>query len=63
MYAEKKRLVLGRLPDRYIYHNVPITPVKSSVGTESLDPVVSINLTGIRPSHTYMSIRSSLANT
>lgn len=43
MYAEKKRLALGRLPDRYIYHNVPITAVKSSVGTESTDPVVSIN--------------------
>lgn len=43
MYAEKKRLALGRLPDRYIYHNVPITAVKSSVGTESTDPIVSIN--------------------
>jgi len=33
MYAEKKRLALsGRLPD-YIYCNVPITPVKSPVGS------------------------------
>lgn len=52
MYAEKKRLALGRLPDRYIYHNVPITAVKSSVGTESTGRSIYQSPESLRSFHT-----------